>query len=54
MTVYEYDSNSPAHHAVLLCLHGTHIAYHLGRCTELLSDELLVEKSDGYWIHELT
>lgn len=41
----------PAYHAIVLGLHDTHIADNLNWCTELWSDELLVEKSDGCWIH---
>ena len=43
--------HGPAHHAVFLCLHGAHVADHLGRVAELRRDKLLVEKSDGDGVH---
>ena len=33
--------HGPAHHAVFLCLHGTHIIDHIGRTTELRRNKLL-------------
>ena len=41
----------PPHHAVLLCLHRTHVADYLDKVIELRGDELLVEKPDGNRIH---
>ena len=43
--------NGPPHHAVFLCLHGPHVADHLGWIAELRRNKLLIKESDGYCIH---
>ena len=43
--------HSPSHHAVFLCLDGSHVADHLGRIAKLRCNKLLVKKSDGYRVH---